>query len=103
MKNLLKERSWLFAQLPIALLAPIVLSVGATSVGQAAEIPTMTITAERPVTVDATSDYRDEIQARARVVVWKTRFKAMSDLGLKLNSENPSSVRLAGNFTGKRG
>ncbi|MFQ5633840.1 MAG: hypothetical protein ACE5G3_00725 [Gammaproteobacteria bacterium] len=102
MKSKLQDRNWLLAQLP-SVLYGLALTAGTASVGHTEDISAMTITAERPVATEALSTYRNEVQTRARVAVWETRFSALSDLELKLNNSQPSSVRLAGNFTGNSG
>lgn len=101
MKDKIRDRLLLAAQFTI-LLAQIA-GIAFASIQLAQADSGMTISATRPVTHDGTAEYRNEIQARARVAVWQTRFNAMSNLGLKLNNEQPSSVRLAGNFESNSG
>ena len=99
----LKPRLLLTAQIGV-LIASLV-GLGSAPAAYAADTatdatrPEMTVWAQRT----ETKDYRDEVQADARVVVWKTRYSALSDLELKLNNNEPSDVRLAGNFSDKRG
>jgi len=101
MKHISKDRLLLAAQ--VAILAAQVLGIGFASVGRADRASDMTILVPRAEILYDTAAYRDEIQARARVVVWKTRFDARSNLVLKLDDSQPSAVRLAGIFTGKSG
>lgn len=100
MTDTIKNRIRLTAQVGI-LIAPF-LGIG-SAIAYAGEPSEMIIEIERPATIESTAMYRDEVQAGARIIVWKTRYNVLSDLELKLNNEQPSTVRLAGNFTDKRG
>ena len=90
------------AKLPAVLLT-LALSASYAAVGNAAELSNMIITAERPVHCEDPATTRNEVQARARLAVWQTRVNVGTDLGVKLNSQQNRTLRLAGNYMGKRG
>jgi hypothetical protein len=100
MKTLLKNR---FAriQLPTVLLG-LALYVSFAAVGYAQDISSMVITAERPAHDESVLTLRDEMRATAKDAVWKTRLSVATDLGGKLTTQ-PSSTRLAGRYTDRRG
>ena len=100
MKQSIKQRILLMAQ--VGILVAQVLGIG-IAISHADEPVGMTISAERPATVDAETAIRDEIQASARIVVWQARFDAKNDLEMKLDSEESSNVRIAGTYTEDRG
>ena len=58
---------------------------GSASVGHTQELPSLVITAERPVHSDFSSSIRDEIRERTQVAVWMTRINVRTDLGVKLS------------------
>ena len=89
------------ARLPTALLSLAILA-GSASVGHAEEIPTLIITADRPVHADFSSSIRDEMRDSTEVAVWMTRISVGTDLGVKLGRSN-RSFRLAAADMNKRG
>ncbi len=100
MNKLLKTRATRTSRLPTAMLM-LALVAGFASVGQTQDIPQMVITAERPADCETFGDLRDQMQATARRVVWKTQARVGADLNVKLNSRN-GWVRLAGADNRKR-
>lgn len=98
----LKNRPGRVAQLPAVLLA-LTLGVGFAAAGNAEDTSSMMITAERPLHAENRANLRDEMQARARLAVWQTRVSVGTALGMKLNSRQNRSFRMAGKDTGKRG
>ncbi len=75
---------------------------GSASVGHAQELPSLVITAERPVYSDFSSSIRDEMRNRTQIAVWMTRFNARTDLGVKLG-QHGKTYRVAAIDTNKRG
>jgi hypothetical protein len=91
MNTLLKNRLLRISQLPAVLLA-LAINVGFASVGQAQEIPSMIITAERPSNCESLQTLESEaltrqIQTDALLAVWKTRVSVATELGVKLNDQ----------------
>lgn len=90
------------ARLPTALLS-LAIFAGSASVGQAEEIPTLVITAERPVHSDFKSSIRDEMHESTQVAIWMTRISVGTDLGVKLGRPNQSFRLAAADDMNKRG
>jgi hypothetical protein len=91
MNTLLKNRLLRNFQLPAVLLA-LAMNVGFASVGQAQEIPSMIITAERPSRCESLQKLESEaltrrIRTDAHFAVWKTRVSVATELGVKLNNQ----------------
>lgn len=101
MKYTIRERLLLAAQVTI-LLAQVV-GLGVVAVGNASDLSGMAVRTERPDTPESVAAYRNEIHARARIAAWSTRFNAMSGLGLTLDSDGASNIRLARNQDEKSG
>lgn len=57
---------------------------GSATVGQAQELSSLVITAERPVHSDFSSSIRGEMRERTKIAVWMTRINVGTDLGVKL-------------------
>lgn len=101
MKNTIRQRALLVGQ--FAILAAQLLALGFVAIGQANDVTGMNVAAEGPETSNGSADYREEVQASARDAASATQLNAMSDLDLKLDNSQPSSVQLAGNFKSIRG
>jgi hypothetical protein len=106
MNTQLMNRWTRIARLPIGMLV-LALGAGLASEGQAQDIPTMVITAERPSHCEpglALHEQKlgNEIRMTADLAVWKTRISVATDLGVKLNTLQPT-FRVAGRYLDKRG
>jgi hypothetical protein len=78
------------------------LFAGSASVGQAQELSSLVITAQRPVHTDFSLSVRDEMHETSQTAVWMTRINVRTDLGLKLG--RPSrKYQAAITDTNKRG
>ncbi len=75
---------------------------GAASVGHTEELPSLVITAERPVHTDFSASIRDEMRERTQITVWMTRIDVRTDLGLKLG-RSARTYRVAATDVSKRG
>lgn len=95
------NRNRRLAHLPTALLS-LALFAGFASVGQAEEIPSLVITAERPIHTDFSSSIRNEMRERTEVSIWMTRIEVGTDLNLKL-SRRSQAFRMAVSDANKRG
>ena len=106
MNKLVKNRIARIFRLPTLLLL-LAVSAGFASVGQAQEIPTIVITAERPEKCESLLTMRSEargteIRTDAARAIWKTRVSVATDLSAKLNDKQ-RPFRIAGKYTDKRG
>lgn len=100
MTQSIRDRLLLTAQIGILIAQILGLGFAAIASTQAS---TIALSAERQDAIDSDSAYRDEVQARARIVAWQTRFETMSDLDLKLNATQGGAERLAGEIADHRG
>ncbi len=100
MTQSIKERLLLTAQ--IGILVAQVIGLGFAAIAST-EASTMALSAERQDAIDKSPGYRDEVQARARIVAWQTRLETMNDLDLKLNAAQGGAERLAGEIADRRG
>jgi len=87
MNSSIKNRNWRPARLLTALLT-LTFCVGIASVAQAQEVPSIVITAKRPIHCDFSSTIRDEVRDDTKIAVWMTRIDVGTDLGIKLGRPN---------------
>ncbi|MAF83551.1 MAG: hypothetical protein CL797_05550 [Chromatiales bacterium] len=81
----------------LTVLLSLVFIVGFASVGHAQELPSLVITAERPVYTDFSSSIRNEIRNQTEIAVWMTRINVRTNLGVKLgHSERSYQVAATG-------
>ena len=101
MNNMVNNRATRRSSLPTVLLT-LALGAGFASVGQAQDIPQVTVTANSP-SCTGYSTLREEMREKATRAIWDTRISVAADLRTRLFRQHQRSFQLAGGDSGKRG
>jgi hypothetical protein len=100
MNNMVNNRAKRRSSLPTVLLM-LALGAGFATVGQAQDIPQVTVTVKSS---NCSHDLmRDDMQTKATRAVWDTRISVAADLYARLYRQHRRSFQVAGGDSGNRG